>query len=276
DTMIDNGATHEEIRLLAAAYRASGDKRFRDAAQKGIAYLLAGQYENGGWPQRFPKPQGYAKHITFNDDAMIGVMRLLRDVSGDHESYPFVSADVRQQCAEAVQRGLVCILKCQIRVNGRLTVWCAQHDEKTLQPRKARSYELASLSGHESVGIVRFLMEIEKPSNRIIESIEGAVGWFDQARLEGIKLVVVKDASKPEGRDKVVVKDPQAPPLWARFYNIQTNTPIFCSRDGIPRKTLAEISHERRINYSWLGAFARDLFAKDLPAWKKRLERNEK
>ena len=70
--------------------------------------------------------------------------------------------------------------------------------------------------------------------------------------------------------------DPQAPPLWARFYNIQTNTPIFCSRDGIPRKTLAEISHERRNGYSWLGSFARDLFAKDLPAWKKRLERNRK
>jgi len=276
DTMIDNGATHQEIRLLAAAYQSSGDKRFRDAAQKGIAYLLAGQYDNGGWPQRFPEPQGYAKYITFNDDAMIGVMRLLRDVSRDRETYSFVSDDVRQQCAMAVQRGLTCILECQIRVNGRLTAWCAQHDEKTFQPRKARSYELVSLSGHESVGIVRFLMEIENPSKQVVESIEGAVRWFHQAKLEGIKLVVVKDASKPGGRDKVVVKDPQASPLWARFYDIQTNTPIFCSRDGIPRTSLAEISHERRNGYSWLGAFARDLFARDLPAWKKRLQRDEK
>ena len=276
DTMIDNGATHEEIRLLAAAYRASGDKRFRDAAQRGIAYLLAGQYDNGGWPQRFPKPQGYAKHITFNDDAMIGVMRLLRDVSADRKSYPFVSADVRQQSAQAVQRGIACLLKCQIRVNGKLTAWCAQHDETTFQPRKARSYELVSLSGHESVGIIRFLMEIEKPSRQVIESIEGAVRWFEQVKLTGIKLVIIKDASKPGGRDKVVIKDPEASPLWARFYDIQSNTPIFCSRDGVPRKTLAEISHERRNNYSWLGAFARDLFARDLPAWKKRLQRNEK
>ena len=276
DTMIDNGATHEEIRFLAAAYQASGDNRFRDAAQRGIAYLLTGQYENGGWPQRFPNPQGYAKHITFNDDAMIGVMRLLRDVSRDSERYPFVSDDVRQQCEGAVHRGLACILECQIQVRGRLTAWCAQHDERTFQPRKARSYELVSLSGHESVGIIRYLMEIEKPSQQVIESIEGAVRWFDEAKLEGIKLVVVQDVNKPGGRDTIVVRDPQAPPLWARFYDIQTNTPIFCSRDGIPRHTLAEISHERRNGYSWMGAYARDLFSRDLPAWKKRLHANHK
>ena len=274
DTMIDNGATHREIRLLADAFNATSDKRFRDAALRGIAYLLKGQYDNGGWPQRFPKPQGYAKHITFNDDAMIGVMSLLRDISRDRKKFSFVSNQTRRQCEQAVERGTRCILKCQIKVNGKLTAWCAQHDEKTFQPRQARSYELASLSGHESVGIIRFLMQIEEPGKEIIESIEEAVRWFDQAKLTGIKLVRVDDPSKPKGHDTIVLKDPKASPLWARFYDIKTNTPVFCSRDGIPRKTLAEISHERRNNYSWLGHYARDLFAKDLPAWKKRLGRN--
>ena len=274
DTMIDNGATHREIRLLADAYNTTRDKRFRDAALRGIAYLLKGQYENGGWPQRFPKPSGYAKHITFNDDAMIGVMSLLRDIARDPKKFSFVSDQTRRQCAEAVERGTACILKCQIRINGKLTAWCAQHDEKNFLPRKARSYELASLSGHESVGIVRFLMKIEKPSSEIIESIEGAVRWFEQSKLTGIKEVRVKVPDKPGGYDKIVVQDAKAPPLWARFYDIKTNAPIFCSRDGIPRKTMAEISHERRNNYSWLGQFARDLLAKDLPAWKKQLGRN--
>ena len=272
DTMIDNGATHREIRILADAYRKTQDTRFRDAALRGVDYLLKGQYQNGGWPQRFPRPQGYATHITFNDDAMIGVMSLLRDISDDRKTFSFVSNKTRQKCAEAVARGTTCILKCQIRVNGKLTGWCAQHDEKTFLPRKARSYELASLSGHESVGIVRFLMKIEKPSPQIIQSIEGAIRWFEESKLSGIKEVRVKDPDKPGGFDKIVVQDAQAPPLWARFYDIKTNTPIFCSRDGIPRKTMAEISHERRINYSWLGQFARDLLAKDLPAWNKRLK----
>ena len=34
------------------------------------------------------------------------------------------------------------------------------------------------------------------------------------------------------------------------------------------KKTLAEISHERRNGYSWLGYYARDLLGKDYPAWK--------
>ncbi|MCP3692878.1 MAG: pectate lyase [Planctomycetaceae bacterium] len=276
DTMIDNGATHREIRLLAVAYGKTQDKRFRDAALRGIDYLLKGQYKNGGWPQRFPEPQGYAKHITFNDDAMIGVMSLLRDISDDRQTYSFVSRKTLLECADAVARGTTCILKCQIKVNGQLTAWCAQHDENTFLPRKARSYELASLSGHESVGIVRFLMHIDQPSPEIIESIEGAVRWFEQSKLTGIKEVRVKAPDQLGGYDKIVVQDAKAPPLWARFYDITTNNPIFCSRDGIPRKTMAEISHERRNNYSWLGQFARDLFAKDLPAWKKRLERNKK
>ena len=86
-----------------------------------------------------------------------------------------------------------------------------------------------------------------------------------------IKQVVVRDPAKPKGNDKVVVQDSKAPPIWARFYDIQTNQPFFCSRDGVPRKTLAEISHERRNGYSWLGDYARDLLAKDLPAWKARV-----
>lgn len=274
DSTIDNGATHREIRLLADAYRRTSDERFAKAALRGIRYLLAGQYENGGWPQRFPDPRGYARHITFNDGAMIGVMDVLSSVARGEAEFSFVPGDVRDRCREAVQRGRTCILKCQIRAGGKLTAWCAQHDEATYEPRKARSYELASLSGSESVGIVRFLMQIDKPSDEVIRSIEAAAAWFERSKLTGIKVVRVKDATKPKGSDRVVVKDSAAPPMWARFYDIETNRPIFCSRDGIPRRTLAEISHERRNGYSWLGHYARDLLRRDLPAWRRRLGRD--
>lgn len=273
DAMIDNGATHTEIRLLAKGFGRIKDTRFKNTALRGISYLLKAQYKNGGWPQRFPRSSGYARHITFNDNAMIGVMSLLKDIAGGKPEFAFVADRMRAQCEAAVKRGIECILKCQVIVDGKPTVWCAQHDHVTFEPRKARSYELASLSGSESVGVVRFLMELEKPDKRIIHAIEGAVGWFKRSKLKGIKVVRVKDKETPRGYDKVVVKDPDAPPLWARFYDIKTNRPIFCSRDGIPRRTLAEISHERRTGYSWLGQYARDLLAKDLPRWRKKLTR---
>ena len=171
DSTIDNGATHREIRILASAFEQSGDEKYRKAALRGIQFLIDAQYENGGWPQYYPLTSGYHLHITYNDGAMIGVMELFRDIVQREEEFEFVSGAFRLDCEQALAKGLNCILKTQVRLNGRLTVWCAQHDRETLKPAKARSYELASLSGHESVGIVVYLMSLENPSDEIKQSI---------------------------------------------------------------------------------------------------------
>ena len=270
DSTFDNGATHTQIRYLAKVYNATGLERVRRAILIAMDYLLEAQYGNGGWPQSYPS-RGYSRYITFNDGAMIGVMSVLRDIAGKKPEYAFVDEIRRQKAQNAVQKGFECILKCQIVVDGKKTAWCAQHDEKTLVPKKARSYELASISGSESVGIVRFLMSIDEPGPEIIGSVRNAVGWFRKAQLEGIRQVRKKDKSKPGGWDKIIVNDASAPVLWARFYEIGTNKPIFCDRDGIPKAMLAEISHERRTGYSWLGYYATSLLAKDYPVWEKKV-----
>jgi PelA/Pel-15E family pectate lyase len=270
DSTLDNSATRTQMRYLAIVHQATGIERFQDAFLKGLDYVLEAQYDNGGWPQRYPNPTGYSKHITFNDGTMIGVLNLLRDVAEKKPPYIFVDEDRCRRAKKAVQKGIECILKCQIVAKGRKTAWCAQHDEKTFAPRKARSYELPSISGAESVGVVRFLMSIDSPSPEIIEAVQATVAWFDEAKLEGIRVIRKQDSSKPRGFDRVVIEDASAPPIWARFYDIETNKPIFCSRDGIPKETLAEISYERRNGYSWLGYYATDLLANEYPTWQKK------
>jgi PelA/Pel-15E family pectate lyase len=273
DSTIDNGATYTQMAYLARVYQAAKHERFKAAFLKGLDYLLSAQYENGGWPQFYPKPSGYSTHITFNDDAMIGVMKLLRDIARNAPAYAFVDDDRRARAEKAVARGLDCILKCQIVTNGRRTAWCAQHDEKTLAPASARSYEKASLSGAESVGIVRFLMDIDRPSPEVIQAVQSAVAWFNEAKLTGIRQVAKPDPSLPGGTDKVVVADPSAEPLWARFYEIGTNRPIFCGRDGVIKYTLAEIEHERRTGYAWYVGDPGGLLAKEYPAWQAKWAR---
>jgi PelA/Pel-15E family pectate lyase len=270
DATLDNSATRRQMRYLALVYQTTGIERFKNAFLKGLDYVLEAQYDNGGWPQRYPNPTGYSKHITFNDGTMIGILNLLREVIVKKPPYTFVDEERRRRVERAIQKGIDCILKCQIVANGKKTAWCAQHDEITFMPRKARSYELPSISGAESVGIVRFLMSIENPGPEIIKAVQAAVAWFDEAKVEGIKQIRKQDQSKPRGFDKVIVEDASAPPIWARFYDIETNKPIFCSRDGIPKATLAEISYERRNGYSWLGYYATDLLANEYPAWQKK------
>lgn len=80
DSTTDNGATTMQMRYLARMYQATKDARYKDAFARAVEYLLSGQYENGGWPQFWPAPQGYQKHITYNDGAMYNTMMLLRRV----------------------------------------------------------------------------------------------------------------------------------------------------------------------------------------------------
>ena len=83
DATIDNGATYTQLIYLARVFNATKQDRFKDGFVRGLDYLLEAQYENGGWPQFYPRAKGYFRHITFNDDAMIGVMTLLREVARD-------------------------------------------------------------------------------------------------------------------------------------------------------------------------------------------------
>jgi len=264
---LDNGATHTQIRFLARVATAQPDVRSEAAVARGIDYLLAAQYPNGGWPQFYPLRPGYSVHITFNDGAMIGALTVLRGVARGRAPYAFVDAERRARAAEAVARGIACILRCQIVVDGARTAWCAQHDEITFEPVPARAYEHESLSGLESVGIVRFLMGEPRPSPEIVAAIRAAVAWFERAKLTGLRVEDIPAPALPHGRDRRVVSDPQAPPLWARFYEIGTNRPMFGGRDTVIRHALAEVEPERRSGYRWYTDEPAELLARDYPAW---------
>lgn len=185
---IDNGATTTEIIYLSRLYNSTHDETYKEAAIRGLDYLFEAQYENGGWPQFYPRPKGYYVQITYNDNAMINVMNLLRDVSNGKSPFTYLPESTRQKAQKAIDKGVECILKTQVKQHGKLTVWCAQHDRETFAPAKARAYELPSLSGAESANIVIYLMQLTNPSAEVIQSIESAVQWFKDSEIKGIKM----------------------------------------------------------------------------------------
>jgi PelA/Pel-15E family pectate lyase len=267
----DNGATTDELRFLARAFNVTGNPACRSACERGVSNIITAQYANGGWPQYFPPPADkYHRYITFNDDAMVRLMGFVREVARSN-SWSFLEAKQRASAQATFDRGIHCILKCQIKVNGKLTAWCAQHDEKDFSPRPARTFELASISGSESVDITRLLMSLEKPSPEIVRAVDAAAAWFENAKLPGIKVVSQPAPGTPKGTDKVVVRDATAKPMWARFYEIELNKPIFSGRDGVKKYSLAEIEYERRNGYAWLGYWPEPLLMNEYPAWKAKV-----
>ena len=247
----DNGATTGELRLLARAFTVTGEAEYQQAFMKGFDHILKAQYANGGWPQYFPLRKGYYSHITFNDGSMIRLMEFLAEANVS-DQFAFLDQNRRETATKAIERGIECIVKCQVIVAGTPTVWCAQHDEVTLAPVEARSYELVSLSGSESAGILKYLMSLDKPSPEVIRAVNAGVAWFDLVKIEGIRVEKVNG-------DRQVIPDTSARPVWARFYEIETNRPFFCERDGVRKYALKEIGSERRNGYSWYGNWGESL-----------------
>ena len=271
ETTIDNRTTYPQVAYLGRVITASLLKpsppanlpKYKEAFNKGLDYLLASQYANGGFPQFYPLHEGYYSHITFNDDAMIGVLKLLRDIAKKKEDYLFVDEARRVKSEQAVAKALPLILKLQVVVNGKKTVWAAQYDENTLKPAPARKFEPVSLTAGESVGIVRFLMQ-EKPSPEINDAIESAIAWYTKNKIDGIRW-------ERRSGENVVVKDKAAPPIWARFYQIETMKPIFIGRDAVIKYDVSQIEAERRNGYAWYVSEPNGLLNEDYPKWKARL-----
>ncbi|HEX3357161.1 MAG TPA: pectate lyase [Tepidisphaeraceae bacterium] len=271
----DNSATTDELRYLARIYIATKDPHYQDAFIKGLDYVLKAQYANGGWPQSYPPGHSnYDQYITFNDNSMYRLMLFVKEIATDNEHYGFVDADHRKACQAAWDRGIDCILKCQIKADGKLTAWCAQHDEEDFSPRPARAFEPVSISGCESAGIVRLLMKVEHPSPEIVNAVDSAVAWLEAVKIQGIKIDDRPQEGTPHGFERFVVEDASAPPLWARFYEIGTNRPIFEDRDSVIKYKLSEIGIERRTGYQWLKNWPQNLLEKDYPKWKAKLAKN--
>ena len=270
DATIDNNATSREINYLAAAYQKTKNPAYRVGAENGIRYLLKMQYANGGFPQYYPDANIYRHQITYNDNAMVQVLGVLRKVARQQPPFTCLDAALVPQAKAAEERGISCMLKTQYVRQGQPTAWCAQYDEKTLQPAKARAFELASLSGDESVDIVRFLMGVENPSPAVRKSIESAVAWFEKVKMEGYAVQEVTLPSSKKVLDRVIVPTPGAN-LWARFYELDTDRPIYVGRDSQVHYQLSEIENERRAGYLYAGVWPEKLLTKDYPAWQKRV-----
>lgn len=275
DTSYDNGNLHSQVAYLARAYALLKEPAWRAACEHGLDFILASQYPNGGFPQRFPKPKDFHAHITFNDYVMIGCLNMLKDAADDQPQFAWLPSAKRDEVRDAVRRGTECILKCQIRVENQLTGWCQQHDEKTYAAKPGRTFELASICPQDTTEIVRFLMRFDQPSPEITQAVHTAVAWLSKVKLSGVRVDKVKAPAETFQRhtadfDKVLVQDPTAPSLWARHYEIGTNVPVFAGRDAVKKYALAEIERERRTGTPWYGNWPQKLIEKEYPKWREK------
>lgn len=262
----DNRSTYTHVQYLARVHAQTQMDRHRNASQKGLQYILDSQHKSGGW--RGADVDG----ITFNDDVMTGIMNLLLNIREGAPEFDWISDETRVALDAALDRAIDATLKCQILIEGRYTGWCQQHSHDTFAPIKARTYELPSVCPAETTSILRVLMRLSDPDETIHARVRSAVEWMKASAIHGVRLErvdiePVREKYHTITQDRVIVEDPDAPPIWTRFYELETNRPFFCNRDGIIVYSLAEVALERRTGYGWYGSWPAKVIDVEYPAW---------
>lgn len=247
---LDNDATNTELHFLArvqAHFPGPDGDAYRASFIKGIHYLLAAQYPNGGFPQVYPLEGNYHDAITFNDNAVSESAETLSDVAEAQPDYTFVPADLRKQAGAAADRALQCILASQMRLDGKLTIWPQQEDALTLAPVSARNYEPGALAASESADLLTYLMSLPNPSKAVIASVDAGIAWLKDHAIYGY--AYTGGRGTPGGRRLVAQQG--AGPIWARYYSVTTQKPIFGDRDKTLHDDVNDLSEERRNGYAW-------------------------
>lgn len=240
----DNYATSTQMHLLARAYAATGQARYRAGFERGLRLILAAQMPNGGWPQSFPLDGGYHDLITFNDKCMVNLLELLRAVTDAAPGYEWLAPALKDAAAGALLRGVNLLLMSQYQQQGQFSIWPAQLDPFSLAPAAARAYEPAALASQESAEILLFLMSLPNPPAVVVQAVDDAMAWLTAHQITGQRWDKVAGA---------LVPDAAAKPLWARFYDPVSQKPVFGDRDGKSYPLVSQISEERRRGYAWYG-----------------------
>ena len=149
-------------------------------------------------------------------------------------------------------------------VNGKKTIWAQQEDALTLAPVSARNYEPGALAASESADLLEYLMSLPHPSKELIASIQAGVTWLKGAVVYGFEYTGGRGV---EGGRQLKPKD-GAGPIWARYYSVPAQKPIFGDRDKTLHDNVNDLSLERRNGYAWYGG-AEQKTIDDYAAWAK-------
>lgn len=274
----DNRNVFTQIEYLMGAFEVAGEPRYREGAKRGLDYLLRHQFETcGGWPHSVPAAVAYQARLTVADEVFSGPLTLLRRISKAEAPFDAFDAETRAAATAALVRGEDCLLRLQVRQGETLTGWAGQYDPVTLAPMGGRTFELPAIVSQETVEILKYLMSIPDPSPEVIASVTGAAEWLRAVQVDGVRLETVPLEGETSYTyhnadfDRRLVTEAGAPPLWARFYDLEDNTPVLANRDGVRVARYDLVDPERRTGYHWYGNWASEFLQTVYPEWRCRV-----
>ena len=266
----DNGATSTQIRWLAAYHpnaSAADQAKIQAALTQAVQFVLRAQYPNGGFPQSYPLRGGYHDAVTLNDNVMTDLLNLLWDIANQPD-YRWLAADLRAAAQAGFHKGVDWLVQTQVQVDGKRTVWTAQHHPLSGAPVAARKFEQISLVSSESAAVLQLFLDKgldkelykEQSNPGVLPALCSGIAWLQQHQIRD------KAWQRHETGSALVEK--KGAQLWARFYSLPQQQPVFFDRDGQVYSDVNQLSLERQQGYGWYQTNAKGV----LKAWKKKPE----
>lgn len=211
----DDAGTAEASHLLLRIAPLTRSSTHRHGLQRAIAFVLESQFENGGWPQRFPAANlhggaDYTGYITFNDDVASENMRFLAAIGAAPETEDIWRAHA-DRIESAIARGMNCFLLAQHAAPQAGWALQCTHD---MQPAAARSYEPRALATHTTAACIARCMDfyVQTGDRRFLSRLPEALAWLESVRL-------------PEDQ----IRNGRAYPT---FIELETNRALYVHRRG--------------------------------------------
>ena len=252
----DNDATSTQLHWLADFYPKAAppqQQRIAQAIERAIALILQAQYPNGGFPQSYPLRGGYHDAVTLNDNALYQLMQLLWQVANEPR-FAMLADNTKTAAGAAFYRAVDWLLANQVVVDGKRTVWGAQHHPLTGKPVTARKYEKASLVSSESAKILQLLLRYAADYPGVALSLTDGANWFREKQIN--------DKARYRDADgRLALIDSPGSVIWSRFYDISSGQPVFFDRDGKTYSDVSQISLERQRGYGWYQSVAAEFLA---------------
>jgi len=211
----DDNQTQSAIRFLIALDQVIEYDSLSVAVEKALNMMMDSQFDNGGWPHRYPKEGNTNDFATFNDNGINDCIKVMIDA---HKYYG------KEIYLKSIQNaGWFLFISQQPPPQ---TGWAQQYNAY-LQPAWARDFEPASLSPMVTLNNIITLIDLylytEKTKH--LNLIPDALQWIEETRL-------------PNGK-------------WPRFVEIGTNKPLYYDNGRIRVNSFEELSLDRRTGYAY-------------------------
>lgn len=215
----DDDTTQAALLFLMHLDQVIDEPWLSGSIQLGLEHMLRSQFPNGAWPQVYPLKGDYRDYYTFNDKVINTCMDLMV------EAY-------KLYCQERFLRSvkLAGDFIIQSQLPHPQAGWAQQYSHD-MQPAWARNFEPPAVCSLVTARNIKTLVDLYlyTRDDKYLEPIAPSVSWLRRSKI---------------GHN-----------LWARFYQLGTNRPIYGDTDHKLHYTLEEISEERRQNYAWQCAF---------------------